>query len=671
MCHMKKQDNPIDQALVVTPEQALRQRAELQAQQIIAEKSEIAIPKTHNEVLGTLHELHVHQIELELQNQELRCAQLALEETQARYFNLYDMAPVGYITLSEAGIITQANLTASILLGLARGILVGKPISSIISKGDQNNYYLHRKKLFETGEPQQCDLRMKKNDGTTFWANITTTLQLDSFGACVNRMVLNDVTLRKQAEDALHESEERYKGLFENSGVGIAYYTPEGIVISYNKKALENMGGKLEDYVGKSMDAIFPKELATLFMRRIKDAIVSNTPQEYEDCLTFHAVTKWFSSTFTKIANAEGEITGVQIISFDITRRKVAEQELVHLSYHDQLSGLYNRRFFEEELKRLDTERNLPLTLIMADVNGLKMINDSFGHMAGDELLKKVSSILKNGCRADDIVARLGGDEFIVILPKTDGLGAAQLIERLEKVITNQPFDQLSVSLSFGYATKSEKSMNIQQVFIKSENNMYQHKVTQRASMHSKTIDMVLNALYEKSSRESLHSTRVSTLSEAIATVMHLNIDEIMRVKTAGLLHDIGKIGISESILNKPHCLNKEEWVEMQKHSEIGWRILISSSEFAELAVFVLQHHEHWDGQGYPEGLKGNDISTEARIITLADSYDAMTGVRLYQKSLTKTEAIKEIQKCAGKQFDPEIAKVFVEQVLMKNDVCI
>ena len=664
---MKKQDNPLVQSITTTPEQALRQRAELQAQQSLAENSEIAIPKTPEEVQRTLHELHVHQIELELQNKELRSAQLALEETQARYFNLYDMAPIGYLTLSEAGIITEANLTASTLLGLARGVLVGKPISNIISQDDQNNYYLHRKKLFETGEPQQFDLRIKKNDGTIFWANITTTLLLDTFGVCVNRLVLNDVTLRKQAEHALHESEEKYKGLFESSGVGIAYYTPEGIVISYNKKALENMGGKLEDYIGKSLDVIFPKEAATLYMRRIKDALTSDTPQEYEDCLTFHAVTTWFSSTFTKMTNAEGEITGVQIISFDITGRKEAEQELVHISYHDQLTGLYNRRFFEAELRRLDTERNLPLTILMADVNGLKMINDSFGHTAGDKLLNKVSTILKNGCRADDIVARLGGDEFTVILPKTDELAAAQLIERLEKIIANQTVNQCAVSLAFGISTKKEKNMSIQEVFINCENNMYQHKVTQRASMHSKTIDMVMNALYEKSNRESLHSTRVSNLCEAIATAMHFDSDLIRRVKTAGLLHDIGKIGISERILNKPQALDKEEWVEMKKHPEIGWRILVSASEFSELAVFVLQHHERWDGKGYPKGLRENEISTEARIIMLADSYDAMTSERSYRKPFTKAEAILKFKNCVGTQFDPEIANIFIEQVLMKK----
>lgn len=174
-----------------------------------------------------------------------------------------------------------------------------------------------------------------------------------------------------------------------------------------------------------------------------------------------------------------------------------------------------------------------------------------------------------------------------------------------------------------------------------------------------------MNTLYEKSNREMLHSKRVSALCEAIASEMNLSNDAINQIVAAGLLHDIGKIGIAEQILNKEGPLNFEEWQEIQKHPEIGYRILNSASEFSEIARYVLEHHEHWDGKGYPRKVKQEDISLQARIIGVADAYDAMTSDRSYRKGLTKKQAIQELRRCAGTQFDPIITTLFIEKVLL------
>ena len=195
---------------------------------------------------------------------------------------------------------------------------------------------------------------------------------------------------------------------------------------------------------------------------------------------------------------------------------------------------------------------------------------------------------------------------------------------------------------------------------------MYKHKLYESHSMRTKTIDMIMNTLFEKSTREMFHSKRVSDLCEAITLHMNFDQDDINSVKLAGLMHDIGKMGIDEKILNKPKSLTTSQWDEMRKHPEIGYRILNSSNEFSDMANYVLQHHERYDGNGYPNKLKGEEISIEARIIAVADSYDAMTSDRTYRKGLTEEEAINEIKKCAGKQFDPSIAKILVEKVLNK-----
>jgi len=337
------------------------------------------------------------------------------------------------------------------------------------------------------------------------------------------------------------------------------------------------------------------------------------------------------------------------------------------LSYHDELTGLYNRRFYEEEMKRIDTSRNLPLTIIMGDVNGLKLVNDSFGHAVGDELLKKAAQAIKKGCRADDVIARLGGDEFIAILPNTGKTEMNAIINRIKSNVDSEKISDLEISISFGYGTKENENQNIQDIFKSAEDSMYRQKLGESSSIKSKTIDLIMNTLYEKNPREQLHSKRVSETCEFISQSMNLSEADSQQMKIAGLMHDIGKIGIDEHVLNSTGLLNHDEWEEIRRHSEVGYRILSSCNEFAEIAESVLEHHERWDGKGYPKGLQGEEISLAARIIAIADSFDAMTGERTYKSSLSVDEALEEIMKCAGTQFDPNITKVFVKRLIMES----
>lgn len=360
--------------------------------------------------------------------------------------------------------------------------------------------------------------------------------------------------------------------------------------------------------------------------------------------------------------DAEGNIHHIWGVAQDISERKKNESQIIYLGYHDHLTGLYNRRFYEEELIRLDTSRNLPLTIAMGDVNGLKLINDSFGHAIGDEVLRRTASLITKCCRADDIVARLGGDEFGIIFPKTDSDSAEAIIRRIKEMAVNQKMDYLNLSISIGHETKHKKEESIVDVIKKTEDHMYRHKLYESSSMRSKTIDLIMNTLYEKNNREMLHSKRVSKLCEMIAIKMNFDVDDINQMRIAGLMHDIGKIGIDEKVLNKSDKLNNEEWIDMKRHSEVGYRILSSVNEFSEIAEYVLEHQEKWDGTGYPRSLQGEEISIQARIIAVADAYDAMTTERTYSHALSEEEAIVEIKRCSGTQFDPEIVKVFIEK---------
>lgn len=370
---------------------------------------------------------------------------------------------------------------------------------------------------------------------------------------------------------------------------------------------------------------------------------------------------------YSPIYSNDGKIIGLTCFVLNITERKKAEEEILYLSYHDALTGLYNRRFYEEEIKRLDTDRNLPISIIVGDVNGLKLINDAFGHEKGDELLRKAALIIQSACRTDDIVARWGGDEFVILLPNTRPDEAEKIVGRIRSHYQGNSINAVNVSISFGWDTKNTNDEDIFTVLKNAEDYMYKCKIIENASVRGNAINTILRTLHEKNPREEQHAKRVSELCQSIGKAMGYKKLDINKLKVVGLLHDIGKIAIEESILNKPDTLTVHELEQLRRHPEIGYRIISSSYDMLDLAGEILAHHERWDGTGYPKGLRGEEIPYVSRIIAIADSFDAMTSERPFRSAISEAAAVKEIIRCAGTQFDPEIARLFVEKVLERQ----
>ena len=476
---------------------------------------------------------------------------------------------------------------------------------------------------------------------------------------------------RVRTNQELQKSEKRNRFIVENIS-DIIWMMDLDLNITYCSDSVEKiLGYSAETFLALEVTARYPEET----LKRLKVLLDEEMELEKKgrdlkgsreliiQHYTAKGEVKWlaFHLSFTRHAN--GTPKGLIGVARDITESMEQKEKIEYLSFHDHLTGLFNRRYFETELKRLDTERNLPVTVIMGDLNGLKLINDSFGHQVGDELLMKTGEILKNTCRADEIIARNGGDEYAIILPGMDGNEAEKLIDRIKKALKQENVRGLDVSLSFGYATKTSLTEEMATVLKKAEDQMYRNKLFEGPSMRGQVIDNIISAINQKSPREEAHSQRVSEICVTIGEALGMKEYEVNELRALGLLHDIGKIAISDKILNKPGTLTEEEFIEMRRHAEIGYRILSTTNDLADIAEYVLSHHERWDGKGYPKGLTGEQVPLQSRICCISDAYDAMTSDRSYRAAMSIEDALEELGTNSGTQFDPALVEIFIRKV--------
>ncbi len=353
----------------------------------------------------------------------------------------------------------------------------------------------------------------------------------------------------------------------------------------------------------------------------------------------------------------------------DVTEKKKKEEKINYLLIHDDLTGLYNRKFFEEELKRLNTGRQLPLCVFIIDINGMKLVNDSYGHNTGDELLIKTADLLQDIFREEDILARWGGDEFSVLLPQTTEEEAEKILDRIKIACQQTENDKLPVSLGAGYAVKKDESADIFDIIHEADSRMYQDKLTSEKSATNKIVASLLSTLETKSPETEAHTHRLTALAMRFGERIGLSNNQLDNLSLLATLHDVGKVHISEKILSKPEDLDEEEWDIIKEHPRIGYKIALSCSDFSSVADEILSHHERWDGSGYPRELERDKIPLLSRIISIVDAYDVMTNERPYSKPLSCQAALEEIKECAGEQFDPELAEKFIE-MMGENNLC-
>lgn len=595
-----------------------------------------------------------------------------IQENELQFHRMIDNLPISLYINGIDGEIFYVNNAGKELFETGEIVTEGSSTLALWANTEDRRRFVDT--LIEQGMVKGFETNLQTQKGKTFWAMVSGIFIQYQNQLCI-LAIQQDITQRKLMESALRASEEKYRLITEFTSDMIWIFNYTKYKFTYISPAVDQiLGYQPEEALEIPLGNLLPEE----FLQRVEQRTAEHVREFLENpekskfyIIEMQSIHKngrliWMETSAGYRYNAEQEIE-ILGVSRNIEERRNVEQKVLYLSYHDQLTGLYNRRFYEEELLRLDAARNLPVTLVLADVNGLKLTNDAFGHLAGDQLLIQVSQILSSECRGEDMVARIGGDEFVLLLPGMEEKEAEGLIANIKKTLAAKSSESSVLSVSFGCATKTADIQRMENIFVEAENAMYRHKLNESSSMRNETLKIITQVFYRKSKEEEAHNKRVGRLCGKIGRAMGMSEESVNELITAGSLHDIGKIGIEEKLFKKQNPLTETEWVEYKRHPEIGYQILKSSNEFTQIAQFVLCHHERMDGKGYPRGIKGNDIPLQARILSLADAYDRMLYPREYQEPMEEEAVIKEIAANAGSQFDEAIARIFIEKVLKRN----
>lgn len=481
--------------------------------------------------------------------------------------------------------------------------------------------------------------------------------------------IIVDISERIDREIKLKKQTSILRTIIDALPESIFYKDKESRFIGYNKTFEEfykNIG--VTEILGKTDIEIYNnKEVAENFIKLDQEIMKTKKIKYYEQRVKDELGDDIIEECVKiPIMDDEGEPWGVVGLARNITERKAIEKRLRYLSEVDILTSLYNRYSFEEKVKELNKEEYFPLGIIMGDVNGLKIVNDTFGHLEGDKLLINTANILKEICDPNKYIFRWGGDEFMILLPNSDEEKCEDIIRKINKRCREIKYDFIQINIAFGEAVKKSRDEDIYECIKKAEKKVYLKKLVENKSIKNSIINSIKKSLEERSFETNEHTKRVLKYAEGIGKRLKLNISEMDELIITAQLHDIGKIGIDEHILKKPYALTTEEYEIVKTHSEKGYRIINASSDLDNVAKCVLSHHERWDGKGYPLGLKGEEIPLISRIISVADAYDVMTNDRPYRKALKHESAMEELERCSGTQFDPAIVKEF--KIFMKNE---
>ena len=475
------------------------------------------------------------------------------------------------------------------------------------------------------------EAKMSLRDGSFTWVYSDITILKDSRGNAVGFLGFQiDINDRKKNELDLIQKEEQYRLLSEYASDIIWVFNLSSLTFQYvSPSASRILGWGVEEIQnGDFTLTIHPDDV-----ERLKKSMVSWSTAFKKDktvnknwSIQVRHYSKdrkiiWSESAINFRINSSDEIEIIGI-SRDISEKKKEEENLLYNSYHDQLTKVYNRRYLKEKMAEFILDKAFPLSIIICDVNGLKLTNDVFGHNVGDAILFESASLLQSFARDEDVVARYGGDEFIMVLPRTPLVKTKELVEQMKAKSDTIHVQKTALSISFGFAEQKDENHSEKDTYNQAEHILYRAKLVESSIYKQSVITLLITSLFNKNKEIERHSERVALLSFSIGQELQLDQHDTDELYIAGRLHDIGKIGLDEELLVPCDQLNETQLLSKQRHCELGYHILNSVQNFGKIADWILSHHERPDGNGYPRKLSGRQIPLQSYIIHVASAYD-------------------------------------------------
>ncbi len=471
----------------------------------------------------------------------------------------------------------------------------------------------------------------------------------------------------QSVNDTLKESKEDLQLILNTAGEGMFGIDTKGICTFCNARGLELLGYQnITDLTGHEIHYMIHYRNTDREPLHGPDCPILKTVASGEKTHSDKDAFRRYDGSLFEVEYhsypkyQDGVVVGAVVTFNDISGRRRDEMQIAYLSRHDLLTGLRNRQQLEEDLAACDCPAHLPVSVVYADLDGLKLTNDIFGHDAGDDFLRKAAEILLSSSEKGDLLARVGGDEFVWLMPNTDQASAARKMLLARSRLESQDRVPVRCSISMGCATKCYPREEMAQIYKDAENAMYRNKASRKKGYEKAALHHLTELLHQRCPGSGIHARNTSRLCESMARSLCWTAADVRCLRDAGYYHDIGKIVLLPDLLNKTSPLTPTEEYEKQQHPVAGYRIMNLFDHTLDLGEAIYSHHEKWDGSGYPKGLKGVEIPIQSRIIALAEQYDHLRN-RTAKPALDPEKAGEHIRSLAGIHYDPDLVPLFLE----------